>query len=225
MSAPPCPSITLREQRELPTALGVFGFRAYASAGGEPAFAMTMGDLAGPQPAFVRVHSECLTGEVFGSLKCECRSQLEQALGLIAGRARGALVYLRQEGRGIGLGNKIRAYALQARGADTIEANHELGFATDLREFRLAAAVLRDLGATRVVLHTNNPDKVRALEQHGIAVVSRAAAHGAVNPHNRAYLETKHRALGHDLGRLLSSAAASVVDAAGELRRRRATGG
>jgi GTP cyclohydrolase II len=165
-----------------------------------------MGDLAAPEPVFVRVHSECLTGEVFGSLKCDCRDQLEQAMALIAERGRGALVYLRQEGRGIGLGNKIRAYALQALGADTIEANHELGFPTDLRDFSLAAAILLDLGARRIVLHTNNPDKVDALVRAGISVESRAPAFGAVNRHNRDYLETKHRALGHDLGRLLAVA-------------------
>jgi len=188
----------------LATAKGVFGFLRYRAADGEEAYAVTMGDLARPEPAFVRVHSECLTGEVFGSLKCDCRDQLEQALDMIAERGRGALVYLRQEGRGIGLGNKIRAYALQARGADTIRANHELGFPTDLREFHLAAAILLDLGASRVVLHTNNPEKVDALERAGIAVDSRAPAFGAVNKHNRDYLETKHRELGHDLGRLLA---------------------
>src|SRR6266545_3289332 len=137
------------------TAKGVFRFRCYQAGDGEQAYAVTMGDLTGPEPLFVRVHSECLTGEVFNSLKCDCRDQLEQALDRIAERKRGALVYLLQEGRGIGLGNKIRAYALQEQGADTIEANHELGFPTDLRDFHLAAAILLDLGASRVVLHTN----------------------------------------------------------------------
>jgi GTP cyclohydrolase II len=193
----------LESESSLSTAKGTFRFLCYRSSDGEEAYAVTMGDLTGPEPTFVRVHSECLTGEVFGSLKCDCRDQLEQALERIAERRRGALVYLRQEGRGIGLGNKIRAYALQARGADTIEANHELGFPTDLREFHLAAAILLDLGATRVVLHTNNPEKVEALERAGISVESRSPAFGAVNRHNRDYLETKHRELGHDLGHLL----------------------
>jgi GTP cyclohydrolase II len=197
------PFAVLQSETELATEKGVFRFRCYRSADGEQAFAAVMGDLTGPEPALVRVHSECLTGEVFNSLKCDCRDQLEQALAMIAERGRGALVYLRQEGRGIGLGNKIRAYALQARGADTIEANHELGFPTDLREFHLAAAILLDLGATNVILHTNNPEKVQALEENGIAVVSRQSAYGAVNKHNRDYLETKHRELGHDLGNLL----------------------
>lgn len=194
----------LQRESTLSTAWGVFRFLYYQAADGELAYAVTMGDLARPEPAFVRVHSECLTGEVFGSFKCDCRDQLEQAMRMIAERERGALIYLRQEGRGIGLGNKIRAYALQARGADTIEANHELGFPTDLREFHLAADILLHLGVYRVILHTNNPDKVEALKRAGIAVESRASAFGAVNQHNRNYLETKHRELGHDLGHLLA---------------------
>ena len=204
------PFAVLRSESELSTENGLYRFLRYESAAREEAFAIVMGDLAGADPAFVRVHSECLTGEVFSSLKCDCRDQLEQAMLLIAERGRGAVVYLRQEGRGIGLGNKIRAYALQARGADTIEANHELGFPTDLREFDLAAAILRDLGATGVILHTNNPEKVQALEENGIAVVSRAPAYGTVNQHNRDYLETKHRELGHDLGTLLALARSGV---------------
>ena len=200
------PECFLETESSLVTDNGTFRFLCYRSDEGEEAYAVTMGDLAGGEPALVRVHSECLTGEVFGSLKCDCRDQLEQALQKIGERGRGALVYLRQEGRGIGLGNKIRAYALQARGADTIKANHELGFPTDLREFHLAASILRDLGASQVVLHTNNPEKVEALERAGIAVHSRASAFGAVNQHNRDYLETKHRELGHDLGHLLDLA-------------------
>jgi len=196
----------LQEESALHTEHGVFRFLCYRSSDGEPAYAAVMGDLSGADPALVRVHSECLTGEVFGSLKCDCRDQLEQAMRMIAERGRGAVVYLRQEGRGIGLGNKIRAYALQAAGADTIEANHELGFPTDLREFHLAAEILLHLGASRVILHTNNPEKVDALERAGIAVESRASAFGAVNQHNRDYLETKHRELGHDLGLLLAPA-------------------
>ncbi len=192
----------------LVTDKGAFRFLCYRSPDGEQAYAAVMGDLSGPEPALVRVHSECLTGEVFGSLKCDCRDQLEQAMSMIAERGRGAVVYLRQEGRGIGLGNKIRAYALQAAGADTIEANHELGFPTDMREFHLAADILLHLGASRVILHTNNPEKVEALERAGIAVESRASAFGAVNQHNRDYLETKHRELGHDLGNLLALAGA-----------------
>src|SRR5688500_97078 len=165
------PLAARRSNSEHATEKCVVRFLRYQSADGEEAFALVMGDLAGAEPAFVRVHSECLTGEVFSSLKCDCRDQLAQAMAQVAERGRGAVVYLRQEGRGIGLGNKIRAYALQALGADTIEANHELGFPTDLREFHLAAAILRDLGATSVVLHTNNPEKVQALVDSGIRVV------------------------------------------------------
>jgi GTP cyclohydrolase II len=202
----PPDSCLLQKESVLATESGNFRFLRFQAADGEQAYAVTMGDLTGPEPAFVRVHSECLTGEVFGSLKCDCRDQLQQAMEMIALRQRGALVYLRQEGRGIGLGNKIRAYALQARGADTIEANHELGFPTDMREFHLAADILLYLGASRVILHTNNPDKVEALERAGISVEARASAFGAVNQHNLNYLETKHRELGHDLGHLLSLA-------------------
>jgi GTP cyclohydrolase II len=204
------PLAARRSESELATEKGVFRFLRYQSADGEEAFALVMGDLAGAEPAFVRVHSECLTGEVFSSLKCDCRDQLAQAMAQVAERGRGAVVYLRQEGRGIGLGNKIRAYALQALGADTIEANHELGFPTDLREFHLAAAILRDLGATSVVLHTNNPEKVQALVDSGIRVVARAPALGTVNKHNRSYLETKHRELGHDLGSLLTGSLGEI---------------
>jgi 3,4-dihydroxy 2-butanone 4-phosphate synthase/GTP cyclohydrolase II len=185
----------------LPTAHGTFTALVYRL-GGEEAIALTMGAFPTDAPVFVRVHSECLTGEVFASLKCDCRDQLEQALAEIGRRGHGVLVYLRQEGRGIGLGNKIRAYALQAAGADTIEANHLLGFDTDLRDFRIAARILGDLGVRRVELHTNNPDKRRALEEHGIAVAARLPAHGQVNNHNRRYLETKQAKLGHELGAL-----------------------
>jgi 3,4-dihydroxy 2-butanone 4-phosphate synthase/GTP cyclohydrolase II len=160
---------------------------------------LTMGTFPTEETVLVPGHTECLTGEVFGSLKCDCGDQLEQAMEQIGRRGHGALIYLRQEGRGIGLGNKIRAYAMQAAGADTIEANHLIGFATDLRDFGIAAEILHDLAVSRVLLHTNNPDKVRALETHGIQVVARVAAHGEVNPHNRRYLETKQRALGHHL--------------------------
>ena len=188
----------------LPTRWGSFDVVVYRRAGDPTeAIAIAMGALAGGAPVFVRVHSECFTGEVLGSLKCDCADQLAQALETIAARGRGVVVYLRQEGRGIGLGNKIRAYALQARGADTVEANHLLGFATDLRDFSDAAEILTDLGVARVELHTNNPDKERALVERGIEVVARVPAHGRVQPHNRGYLEAKQRRLGHALAELL----------------------
>ncbi len=191
-------------ETELPTTHGALRVLVYRlGSRGEEALAVTAGSLSATGPVFTRVHSECFTGEVLGSLKCDCREQLELALSEIAERQTGVLVYLRQEGRGIGLGNKIRAYALQAEGADTVEANHRLGFGTDLREFDAAAAVLHDLGVKSVELHTNNPEKMEALTGQGIEVVRRIPAHGGVNAHNREYLETKNRLLGHDLGALL----------------------
>ena len=188
----------------LPTRSGTFDVTVYRRAGDSTeALAISKGELATDEPVFVRVHSECFTGEVLGSLKCDCADQLAQALETLEARGRGVVVYLQQEGRGIGLGNKIRAYALQARGADTIEANHLLGFATDLRDFSDAAEILADLGVTRVELHTNNPDKRRALDEAGIEVVARVPAHGRVQRHNRDYLEVKQRRLGHALAELL----------------------
>jgi 3,4-dihydroxy 2-butanone 4-phosphate synthase/GTP cyclohydrolase II len=187
----------------LPTRHGTFTTIVYRRRPAEAeSIALTMGRFPTDEPVFVRIHSECITGEVFGSLKCDCGDQLEQAMQHIQRRGHGVVIYLRQEGRGIGLGNKIRAYGLQAAGANTIEANHMLGFETDLRDFRIAAEILVDLGVKRVELHTNNPDKLRALEAHGIEVASRVPAHGQVNPHNRRYLETKHKILGHQLGGL-----------------------
>jgi len=193
----------------LPTIHGAFTAIVYRHGAPEQeVMAITAGPFPTDKPVFVRIHSECLTGEVFGSLKCDCADQLEQALQNMQRRGHGVLLYLRQEGRGIGLGNKIRAYALQAKGADTIEANHLLGFDTDLRDFGIAAEILADLGVARVELHTNNPDKVRALAERGIEVVARVPAHGRLNLHNRRYLEIKHRVLGHELTDLLDPDAA-----------------
>jgi len=152
--------------------------------------------LAG-EPVLARVHSECWTGETLGSLKCDCREQLDRALAAIAEAGRGVIVYLRQEGRGIGLGNKIRAYALQAEGADTVEANERLGFAADLRSYDLAADILRDLGVSSVALMTNNPDKVQGLEQAGVRVARRVPHWGEHHEHNKDYLEAKRTKLGH----------------------------
>jgi GTP cyclohydrolase II/3,4-dihydroxy 2-butanone 4-phosphate synthase/GTP cyclohydrolase II len=150
----------------------------------------------GGEPVLARVHSECWTGETLHSLKCDCRDQLDQALDAIVAAGRGVVVYLRQEGRGIGLGNKIRAYALQEQGADTVEANEQLGFAADLRSYDLAAAILRDLGVGSVDLMTNNPDKVAGLEKAGVTV-TRRSHWGEKHEHNRDYLEVKQTKLGH----------------------------
>jgi GTP cyclohydrolase II/3,4-dihydroxy 2-butanone 4-phosphate synthase/GTP cyclohydrolase II len=152
--------------------------------------------LAG-EDVLARVHSECWTGETLGSLKCDCREQLDRALDAILEAGRGLVVYLRQEGRGIGLGNKIRAYALQEQGADTVEANEQLGFAADLRCYDLAVDILRDLGIKSVALMTNNPDKMKGLEDAGVRVTRRVPHWGEHHEHNRDYLEAKRNKLGH----------------------------
>jgi GTP cyclohydrolase II len=182
----------------LPTVHGDFRAVVYRELlTGSEHMALVLGDVASLDEVLVRVHSECLTGEAFGSLKCDCRDQLDGALDRISQRGAGILIYLRQEGRGIGLGNKIRAYALQARGADTYEANRKLGFADDLRRYDLAAEILRHLGVHKIDLLTNNPQKVAALVAEGIEVARRLPSRGHVNPHNRGYLETKRRRSGH----------------------------
>jgi GTP cyclohydrolase II len=163
---------------------------------GEEHVALLVGSFGG-QPPLVRLHSECLTGDVFGSLKCDCGPQLKEALRLIAAAGGGVLLYLRQEGRGIGLANKLRAYALQDRGLDTIEANLRLGFADDERGYGAAAGMLKALGIGEARLLTNNPGKVAGLEAAGIHVVERVAHHMPVNPHNADYLATKKAKSGH----------------------------
>lgn len=166
------------------------------SATGEEQVALLVGAFGGTAP-LVRLHSECLTGDVFGSLKCDCGPQLREALRLIGTAGGGILLYLRQEGRGIGLANKLRAYALQDRGLDTIEANRRLGFADDERGYGVAAAMLRALGVGEVRLLTNNPAKVEGLQAAGIAIAERVAHHMPVNPHNADYVATKKAKSGH----------------------------
>lgn len=159
--------------------------------------AIVTGEVAGKSGVLTRVHSECWTGETLGSLKCDCREQLDAALEAIAGRGAGVVVYLRQEGRGIGLGNKIRAYALQNQGKDTVEANEALGFLPDLRSFEIAATILKDLGVKSVALLTNNPDKIRELERNGMPVTERVPHWVSTQEHNRSYLRVKREKLGH----------------------------
>jgi GTP cyclohydrolase II len=163
---------------------------------GEEHVALVIGAFGG-MPPLVRLHSECLTGDVFGSLKCDCGPQLHEALRLLREAGGGVLLYLRQEGRGIGLANKIRAYQLQDRGLDTVDANRRLGFADDSRDYGLAAAMLRALGVDAVRLLTNNPNKLEGLEAAGIRVVERVAHHMPVNPHNADYIATKQGRSGH----------------------------
>jgi GTP cyclohydrolase II len=163
---------------------------------GQEHAALLIGAFGG-EPPLVRLHSECLTGDVFGSLKCDCGPQLKAALRIIGDAGGGLLLYLRQEGRGIGLTNKLRAYALQDRGLDTVDANRRLGFADDERHYGHAAAILRALGVNRIRLLTNNPNKVAGLEQAGVIVVERVGHHMPANPHNADYLATKRRKSGH----------------------------
>ena len=172
----------------------IVAFRA--SDDGQDHVALIVGAFSG-EPPLVRLHSECLTGDVFGSLKCDCGPQLKQALNLIGEAGGGVLLYLRQEGRGIGLANKLRAYALQDRGLDTVEANLRLGFADDERDYGHAAAILTALGIHEVRLLTNNPAKVAGLEESGIKVIERVGHHMPANPHNADYLAVKRAKSGH----------------------------
>jgi len=162
----------------------------------ETAVALVMGEVRG-EPPLVRVHSQCLTGDVFGSLRCDCRQQLEMALAMIAGEGAGVLIYEQQEGRGIGLMAKLQAYELQDRGLDTVEANERLGFRADQREFALPAEILKALGIGRVRLLSNNPGKVAALENAGLKVVERVPCEVSPSLHAEDYLNTKKAKLGH----------------------------
>tara|TARA_R110002096_G_scaffold44526_12_gene120421 strand:- start:49108 stop:49737 length:630 start_codon:yes stop_codon:yes gene_type:complete len=180
---------------ELPTHFGPFRLVHYNSAELE-GVALVRGNPSGAG-VLCRIHSECMTGEVFGSLRCDCRAQLELAQDRLSKAAEGVIVYLRQEGRGIGLGNKIRAYALQDKGRDTIQANLELGFKADERSYELAAAILEDLGITSVRLMTNNPEKLKGLSEAGIPVDEQVPHWAGASSHSEAYIETKQRRMGH----------------------------
>jgi len=182
----------------LPTRHGEFSIHAFEDVEtGKEHVALSMGDLANGQPALARLHSECLTGDGFGSLRCDCGPQLEAAMRQVAEAKHGVILYLRQEGRGIGLVNKIRAYALQDAGADTVEANEQLGFGADQREYAMCGDMLRHLGVTQVRLMTNNPKKVAAVEANGVQVVERVPLISGLNPHNEGYMQTKTDKMGH----------------------------
>lgn len=183
---------------DLPTRFGPFRIVAFwNNRDGKEHVALVHGDVVGASDVAVRLHSECLTGDVMGSLRCDCRDQLTEGLAAIQRAGRGVLLYLRQEGRGIGLVNKIRAYALQEQGMDTVEANLALGFRDDERDYAVAAHMLRSLDLRSIRLVTNNPDKLRQLERHGVAVTARVPHVIPPNPYNRFYLETKARRSGH----------------------------
>ena len=187
---------------EFPTRWGTFriyGFRSEADTGGgeaEEAVALVMGDVHSTPP-LVRVHSQCLTGDVFHSLRCDCRQQLEMALAMIRELGAGILIYEQQEGRGIGLMAKLQAYELQDSGLDTVEANEQLGFKADHRDFALPGEMLKALGVTRVRLLSNNPEKVEALQRAGVEVVERVPCEVEASPHAEEYLKTKKEKLGH----------------------------
>jgi 3,4-dihydroxy 2-butanone 4-phosphate synthase/GTP cyclohydrolase II len=192
------PTVERVSEARLPTEVGEFRIAGYRSKTSEEEFVVLFkGEIKPDEPTLARIHSQCLTGDVFGSTKCDCGRQLHSAMQLIEREGRGAIVYQLQEGRGIGIINKIRAYALQDEGADTVEANERLGLAVDLREYRQCAEVLFDLGLCQVRMMSNNPLKLRAMEEAGLRVVERVALE--VEPSDAAvhYLRTKKEKMGH----------------------------
>lgn len=187
---------------DLPTQWATFRLHSFIDrTDGKEHVALTLGDVADGEPVLARVHSECLTGDALFSQRCDCGAQLEEALRRIAEAGRGALLYLRQEGRGIGLANKVRAYRLQDAGADTVEANEALGFAADQRRYDMCRPMLATLGIASLRLMTNNPKKLAALQAAGIVIAEREALIVGANPANTHYLQTKQAKLGHLLGK------------------------
>ncbi len=204
-SRPAKPAIHLvrSESANLPTKDGVWKIVAYRNdadpGNGETHLALIYGDIAGASDLLTRIHSECLTSEVFGSLKCDCDDQLHLAMKRIHEHGRGLFIYLRQEGRGIGIFNKVRAYHQQDHGFDTVEANRRLGLPIDSREYSMAEAIIRDLKVKSVRLMTNNPDKLKAIRAAGVKVTRRVSLRSRPNRFNREYLETKKTKMHHDL--------------------------
>jgi len=192
--------VTIRfvESSKLPTPWGMFVMHGFSDDENmKEHVVLTMGDISGSEPLLARVHSECLTGDALFSMRCDCGPQLQAAMHKISIVGRGVIFYLRQEGRGIGLLNKIKAYHLQDQGADTVEANEQLGFGADMRDYSILKPMLAHLNITALKLLTNNPRKVKALQDMGINVVERLPHQTGRNPHNAKYLETKQGKLGH----------------------------
>lgn len=187
-------------EADFPTEYGHFrihGFQGRRQDKREEAVVIVMGDVTTPEPVLVRIHSQCLTGDVFHSLRCDCRAQLELAMEAVSAEGRGMVIYEKKEGRGIGLLNKLRAYELQDAGADTIEANEQLGFEADLRVYELPGAILRHFGVTAVRLMTNNPEKIAALEAVDVQVTERVPCNAVRGRHSARYLKTKKKRMGH----------------------------
>ncbi len=193
-------STSIPSEARLPTSFGNFVIRVFhEESTGLDHVALTLGEMDGPDPVLIRVHSECLTGDAFSSLRCDCGPQLQAALKAIQERGWGCLLYLRQEGRGIGLHAKIQAYRLQDQGADTLDANLMLGHPADGRDYKIATSMLESLEIDRVSLLTNNPNKIEQLQEYGINVVERVPLIVGVGDSNRAYLETKAERMGHSI--------------------------
>ena len=191
-------SIEYVETSKMPTSFGMFAMHGFKDTDDDKEhIALTMGDVGNGEPLLARIHSECLTGDALFSLRCDCGAQLQAAMHKIAQQGRGVIFYLRQEGRGIGLINKIKAYKLQDKGADTVEANEQLGFGADMRDYSMLGPMIKHLKIKKVKLMTNNPRKIAALEETGVEVITRLPHETGRNPHNQRYLETKHGKLGH----------------------------
>lgn len=202
----PSDSVQKVAEADFPTRWGHFRILGFSGKVGvdrraEEAVALVMGEVSGSLPPLVRIHSQCLTGDVFGSLRCDCRQQLEMALSMIASAGAGILVYEQKEGRGIGLMAKLQAYGLQDQGLDTVEANEKLGFKADHREFEMPALILNSLGVRQIRLLSNNPQKVAAMEDAGITVVERVSAEVEAHAQSAKYMKTKREKLGHLFGK------------------------
>jgi 3,4-dihydroxy 2-butanone 4-phosphate synthase/GTP cyclohydrolase II len=203
---PDCAGVERLAEANLPTEFGMFRIVAFKSnLTGEDFPVLVKGELNAETPSLVRIHSQCLTGDVFHSLKCDCGRQLQWAMKLIQAEGHGVIVYQQQEGRGIGISNKIRAYALQDAGQDTVEANISLGFEADLRQYECCAEIIKQLGLRRIRLMSNNPDKIAAVQQAGIEIVERVSIE--VEPHEKSlgYMKTKKEKMGHLLEKIVRS--------------------